>query len=207
MKGSAKEWWKDRPIPGGGVYPVHVRVLPWVLLCSTLGFLGMKYPINTHEQKKGLFFGAHFPFSGVRWALGTSNYLRKCGLVTSRWLQISTWILQGLCSLSSFWPTKNRPGGLKFDTLFIYVYQGLECSNIITPGNHSPDPQKTTVLCLGIPESCGAVPGDASRVCSRGMLGFSEKIQKTTASNSKPKKKHIAIEANRSSQATVSFLV
>ena len=27
----------------------NVRVLPWYLLCSTLGFLGMKKPINSHE--------------------------------------------------------------------------------------------------------------------------------------------------------------
>ena len=32
----------------GWVYPVHVRVLQWYLLCSTLGFLGIithKYPL------------------------------------------------------------------------------------------------------------------------------------------------------------------
>ena len=51
------------------MYPVHVRVLPWYLLCS-LGILGDNLPINTHEPKRAYIGISHRGYVGR----GTSNY-------------------------------------------------------------------------------------------------------------------------------------
>ncbi len=64
----------------GRVYPVHVRVLPWYLLCS-LGFLGIiahKYPL--YRAYIGIMFGPEYI------QLSPELYLPMFGIKKETWL-------------------------------------------------------------------------------------------------------------------------
>ena len=65
-----------------GQFCVPLTVYPWYFLCSTLGFLRMKKPINTIKYPRAIGLIYRFPI-GVRWDRGTSSYPLKGGRVSA----------------------------------------------------------------------------------------------------------------------------